>query len=503
MANPLEEKYERKRILLSGPGEPDPEPPDIDGYEIIEPLGAGGMGIVWRAKQLGTHREVALKVLSQGILRSRGKARIRFEREVTIAARLEHPNIARVYESGIHKNNYFYVMELINGEALNQYAQHHKLSTQEILQLMHKVCQAVQYAHQNGIIHRDLKHSNIMVTPDGQPKVLDFGLARDLLADDRDRKVSLDGDVMGTPEFMSPEQAAGDIDAVDTRSDVYSLGVILYDLLIKRLPYDMTGLHYKDLTIIQEQEPARPSSIVPRFEKDLEAISLKTLAKMPHERYRSAGELADDIERWLAGRPVSARSVDTWYLAKKFIRRNRVAVAVVSLLVVIILSTGFIGIYSYTQAPAKHKELERRLEIQKEEINKKLDSLNQATFWLFLEHFQLGNIDRAQWAAKAYLSSYEKSASVFLLDSRPTAEKIEKLSDELEKEHITFWSFIIGESYLKEGSKSQAVAYYKQCIENSQSVDETTDGWAVRMAESRLRELETQKEESTLKITER
>jgi serine/threonine protein kinase len=392
-------------------------------------------------------------------------------------------------------------MELIHGEALNQYVQHHKLSIQKILQLMHKVCQAVQYAHQNGIIHRDLKHSNIMVTPDGQPKVLDFGLARDLLADDRDRKVSLDGDVMGTPEFMSPEQAAGDIDTVDTRSDVYSLGVILYDLLIKRLPYDMTGLHYKDLTIIQEQEPARPSSIVPRFEKDLEAILLKTLAKMPYERYRSAGELADDIERWLAGRPVSARSVDTWYLAKKFVRRNRVAVAVVSLLAVIILSTGFIGIYSYTQAPAKHKDLERRLEIQKKEINNKLDSLNQATFWLFLEHFQLGNTVRARQAV-AYLSSHEKLASVFLLDSRPTAEKIEKLFDELEKEHGIFWSFIIGESYLKEGNESQAVAYYKRCIENSRRDDETTDGWTVRMAESRLRKFKTQKEESMSKTTE-
>jgi len=501
MANPLEEKRERKRILLSGPGEPEPEPPEIDGYEIIEPLGAGGMGIVWRAKQLGTHREVALKVLNQGILRSGGRARIRFEREVTIAARLEHPNIARVYESGIHKNHYFYVMELIHGEALNQYVQHHKLSTQKILLLMHKVCQAVQYAHQNGIIHRDLKHSNIMVTPDGQPKVLDFGLARDLLADDRDRKVSLDGDVMGTPEFMSPEQAAGDIDAVDTRSDVYSLGVVLYDLLIKRLPYDMTGLHYKDLTIIQEQEPARPSSIVPRFEKDLEAILLKTLAKMPYERYRSAGELADDIEHWLAGRPVSARSIDTWYLAKKFIRRNRVAVSVAGLLTVIILSTGFIGIYSYTQAPAELRDLEQRLKIMEKEMNNRLDSLNQATFRLFLEHFQLGNIVRARQAV-AYLSSREKSASIFLLDPKPTVEKIEKLSYELESEHMTFWLFIIGESYLKEGNESQAFAYYKRCIENSRGVDEPSNVWAVKMAESRLRELETRKEKSMSKITE-
>ncbi|MHC4439716.1 MAG: serine/threonine protein kinase, partial [Planctomycetota bacterium] len=174
MANPLKDTRDNKRILLSGPGDPEPEPPQLDGYEILEFLGAGGMGIVWCAKQLGTNRQVALKVLNQSFLKSKGKAKIRFEREVTIAARLEHPSIARVYESGIHKNHYFYVMELIHGEALNQYVQHQKLPTRKILQLMHKVCQAVQYAHQNGIIHRDLKHSNIMVTPDGQPKVVDF-----------------------------------------------------------------------------------------------------------------------------------------------------------------------------------------------------------------------------------------------------------------------------------------------------------------------------------------
>lgn len=501
MANPLKDTRDDKHILLSGPGDPEPEPPQIDGYEILQFLGAGGMGIVWRAKQLGTNRQVALKVLNQSFLRSKGRAKIRFEREVTIAARLEHTNIARVYESGIHKNHYFYVMELIQGEPLNQYVQHQKLSMREILQLMYNVCLAVQHAHQNGIIHRDLKHSNIMVTPGGQPLVLDFGLARDLFADDSDRKVSLDGDVMGTPEFMSPEQAAGDIDLVDTRSDVYSLGVIMYELLINKLPYDLPGQHYKDLKMIQEQEPTRPSSIFPRFDKDLEAILLKTLSKTPHKRYRSAGELADDIEHWLAGLPVNARSIDTWYLAKKFIRRNRLAVSIGGLLIIIILSTGFIGIYSYTQAPAKHKELEHRLEVQKKEINNKLDSLNQATFWLFLEHWQFGNIVRARQAIP-YLSSHEKYASIFLLDPGPTNEKIKRMSTELESEYETFWLFVIGESYLKESAKSQAIAYYKRCKENSQDLSESTNEWAVRMAESRLRELNEQNEESLMEIPE-
>jgi serine/threonine protein kinase len=492
MANPLKDTRDDKHILLSGPGDPEPEPPQIDGYEILEFLGAGGMGIVWRAKQLGTNRQVALKVLNQSFLRSKGRAKIRFEREVTIAARLEHQNIARVYESGIHKNHYFYVMELIQGESLNQYVQHQKLSAREILQLMHKVCLAVQHAHQNGIIHRDLKHSNIMVTPGGQPLVLDFGLALDLFADDSDRKVSLDGDVMGTPEFMSPEQAAGDIDLVDTRSDVYSLGVIMYELLINKLPYDLSGQHYKDLKMIQEQEPTRPSSIFPRFDKDLEAILLKTLSKTPHKRYRSAGELADDIERWLTGLPVKARSIDRWYVIGKFIRRNRVAVTVGGLLIVIILSTGFIGIYSYTQAPIRQRELENRLEIQKEEMNSKLDSLNKATFWLFLEHLQLGNIVRARQSV-AYLFSHERSASIFLLDSSPTDEKIKRISTELGSEYGTFWLFVIGESYLKDSERKQAVIYYKQSIENSRGLDGPSNEWAAKMAESRLKELENQK----------
>jgi serine/threonine protein kinase len=263
--------------------------PEIEGYKVIDKLGEGGMGIVLRAVQLSTQREVALKVMGSGIFSSK-KAQSRFEREVELAARLEHTNIARVYDSGLHRGLYYYAMELIKGQHLDKYVMQQELGHRQILELMQKVCQAVKHAHQRGVIHRDLKPSNILVTEDGQPHVLDFGLAKALLVEegDKGRTVSVDGESFGTPPFMSPEQAAGHINAIDTRTDVYSLGVILFCLLTNELPYDVSGPYYEVLRNIQEYEPIRPSRIVPGFDTDIEAIVLQTLAKKPCDRYQSS-----------------------------------------------------------------------------------------------------------------------------------------------------------------------------------------------------------------------
>ena len=200
--------------------------PQVEGYETIGPLGQGGMATVWRAVQKSTQREVALKLLAGGPFAS-DKVRARFEREVELTARLEHPNIARIYDSGIRHGVYYYAMELVDGVHLDAHVVGRGLSRLQIMALMRTVCEAVQHAHQRGVIHRDLKPSNILVAEDGQPRVLDFGLAKALLESDGGLTISAEGAVAGTPAYMSPEQAAGHQDEIDTRTDVYSLGVVL------------------------------------------------------------------------------------------------------------------------------------------------------------------------------------------------------------------------------------------------------------------------------------
>jgi len=475
-------------LPLSGPGEPAPEPPQVDDYEIIEWLGEGGMGTVWRARQLSTDRVVALKVMSQRALRSKGNVRSRFEREVTLAASLEHPNIARVYESGIRKSHHFYAMELIDGKPLDEYVRQQKLSVPGILELMHRVCLAVQYAHQRSIIHRDLKPSNILVTSDGQPHVLDFGLARSLVSEERTEKLSTAGDVMGTYEYMSPEQAAGDVKAIDKASDVYSLGIILYHLLTGDWPYDVTGRDYRVLERIREQEPARPSEKVPGFDRDLEALLLKALAKSPKERYGSAGELSDDIQQWLAGWPVSARSIDTWYLLRKFVARNRVAVSVASLVTIIILSSGFIGIFSYSQARSAFRELESRELDYKQGVRENAALLNRTAFRLFLEFWSASDA-RAEGFRRFFPEkSREFAAACFLLDARPIDERRVEFGELFSGKHRSFGHFIMGEWFLRNGEAAKATEEYRACFQDGHN-PEDPDEWFVDMAEERLARL--------------
>ena len=312
------------------------ESPQIEGYDILAKLGEAGQGQVWRALQLSTGREVALKVPRIGSIIS-DRIRMRFEREVELAARLKHPRIARLLDSGIHQGQYYYVMDLIEGTNLNQYVQNKNLSQTAILKLMVEICQAVQHAHQKGIIHRDLKPSNIIVTADEVPYLVDFGLAKEILHEDQAPDVSLDGETLGTPAYMSPEQAAGHVEQVDTRTDVYSLGVILFHLLTGQLPHDLSGSRYDVLKRIAEGEKKRPRRINSRLDKDLEVLLLKTLDREPDRRYASAGGLAQDIENYLTGAPLIAGPPTTRYRLKKFIRRHTSLVAaVMSVLIVLI-----------------------------------------------------------------------------------------------------------------------------------------------------------------------
>jgi len=311
-------------------------PAEISGYRIVRLIGTGGMGAVYEAEQEHPHRTVALKVLRPGFA-TRQLLR-RFEHEAEVLGRLEHPGIARIYESGTAEAGGrlqpFFAMQIIRGPeggkapTLTEYAEQQQLDTRQRLELLAKVSDAVHYAHQKGIIHRDLKPANILVDGSGQPKILDFGVARITDSDIQATTMQTDvGQIIGTLPYMSPEQAAGAPADLDIRSDVYALGVICYELLAGHLPYALERqMIHEAVRIIREEEPTRLSSINRTFRGDIETIVFKSLEKEKDRRYQSASDLATDIRRYLNDEPIVARRPSAWYQLGKFTKRNKILV---------------------------------------------------------------------------------------------------------------------------------------------------------------------------------
>ena len=329
-------------------------PPNIDEtpaesfghFTIIRTLGEGGMGIVYLAQQDNPRREVALKVIRAGV--TSRKMLARFEYEAQVLGNLQHQGIAHIYEAGtVNDGNGeqpFFAMEYVRGRSLLEYAETHRLGTRQRLELLGKICEAVDHAHQKGVIHRDLKPGNILVTETGQPKILDFGVARATDSDIQTTTLQTDmGQLIGTVPYMSPEQAAGDPNDLDTRSDVYALGVIGYELLAGRLPYKMEGLMiHEAVRIIREETPIPLSTVNRVFRGDVETIIGKALEKDRHRRYQSARDLAADIDRYLSERPITARPPSTLYQFGKFTRRNRALVGGIAA-VILTLIAGVVG----------------------------------------------------------------------------------------------------------------------------------------------------------------
>jgi hypothetical protein len=328
-------------------------PPKIEGYEILDKLGQGGMGTVWHAIQLGTRRKVALKLMSATTFANE-RARARFDREVELTARLDHPNIAAVYDSGLDRGVYFYAMERVDGTPLDVYVESHKMSRRDILELMRMIGAAVFHAHQRGVIHRDLKPGNILIDADGHPHIVDFGLAKTVLHEQGELAISIETDVAGTPAYMAPEQAAGHVDKLDTRTDVYSLGVLLYRLLLGVHPHDLSGTQLEILRRISDTDVKRPRLVDPSIDRDLEAILLKALSHNPDDRYGSAGSFTHDINNYLNGNPLLARPATFSYVLRKQLIKHLPEVCIAAVVLVVLVA---MGVYAYVRVTAEREQL--------------------------------------------------------------------------------------------------------------------------------------------------
>ena len=343
--------------ILPGEGHSSIQMPDrIGPYKISAIIGQGGMGTVYKAMQESPRRAVALKVVKRGVV-SRS-ARKRFEYEAQTLGRLRHENIAQIYEAGTHESDggsqpYFAMEYIPNARSITEYAQEKRLGTKERLALFSKVCEALQHGHQKGIIHRDLKPGNILVTGNGVPKVIDFGVARSTDSDMAFTTLRTEvGQLIGTLQYMSPEQCEADPADIDTRSDVYALGMVLYELLTDTPAYDLKNAAiHEAVRVIREEEPTRLSSVNRSLRGDIETMTFKALQKNRDFRYQSATELGQDIARYLRDEPIAARPLGAIGIMRRSIRKHKVVATSAAVILMVLVASGItIMIYATEQA---------------------------------------------------------------------------------------------------------------------------------------------------------
>src|SRR5215475_4233431 len=310
---------------------------ELGDYELLEEVGRGGQGVVFRARQKSLNRLVALKVIGLGQWATQAHLE-RFQREAEAAASLDHPCIVPIYEVGERDGQCYFSMKFVEGGQLDEVVKQTPLSIHQAAELIAKVARTVQYAHEHGILHRDIKPGNILLDGKGEPHLTDFGLARLV---ESESSVTQTLDVLGTPSYMAPEQAVGNNVAISSATDVYGLGAVLYQLLTGQPPF-AGGATYETIKLLLDTEPRQPRLLNPKIDRDLSTICLKCLEKDPKRRYSSAFALAEDLERWLKHEPIQARHTGVFARGRKWVRRNPSIAVMAALLLALAVPLGVI-----------------------------------------------------------------------------------------------------------------------------------------------------------------
>src|SRR5262245_57468836 len=321
----------------SGAAQPAHNVTDFGDYELLEKIGRGGQGLVYRARQKSLNRTVALKVIGLGQLATTEHLK-RFRLEAETAARLDHPCIVPIYEVGEREGSCYFSMKFIDGGQLDEVARRKPISLRNAAELIAKLARAVHCAHEHGILHRDIKPGNILIDTNGEPHLTDFGLAR--LVEEESTLTST-MDVLGTPSYMAPEQAAGNNAAVSKATDVYGLGAVFYQLLTEQPPF-AGGTTYETIKLVLDAEPRPPRHLNPKIDRDLSTICLKCVEKDPKRRYPSALALAEDLEHWLKHEPIRARHTGALARGRKWVRRNPSIAVMAAMLLALAVPLGMI-----------------------------------------------------------------------------------------------------------------------------------------------------------------
>src|SRR5215469_16722317 len=310
---------------------------ELGDYELLEEIGRGGQGVVFRARQKSLNRIVALKVIGLGQWATPAHLK-RFRLEAEAAASLDHPCIVPIYEIGERDGQCYFSMKFIEGGQLDEVVDHAPMSSRQAVQLVARVARTVHYAHERGILHRDIKPGNILLDQKGEPHLTDFGLARLV---ESESTVTRTVEVLGTPSYMAPEQAGGNNIKLTRATDVYGVGAVFYYLLTGHPPF-AGGTTYETIKLVLETEPRQPRLWNPKIDRDLSTICLKSLEKDPQRRYTSALALAEDLERWLRHEPIHARPAGVIDRGKKWLQRNPTAATLVALSLALVAAIGVI-----------------------------------------------------------------------------------------------------------------------------------------------------------------